>query len=124
VLPPEPSRPTLVAAPPLVPGIVAFPPMPDAHTGPIPPVDDVFDQEAPPEGPREVPPLASAATTSAFDEPPLPLGIAAPAAHPSIPGRLNNRTATKREESDDERAARARVPSWDDILLGVRRKQE
>ena len=25
-------------------------------------------------------------------------------------------------ESDDDRAARARVPSWDDILLGVRHK--
>jgi hypothetical protein len=31
---------------------------------------------------------------------------------------------TRREESDDERAARARVPSWDDILLGVRRKSD
>ena len=120
VMPPEPTRPTLVAAPPLVPGIVAFPPMPDAHTGPIPPVDDVFDQEAPPEGPREVPPLVSAEPTLAFDEPPLPLGIAGPAAHPSVLDRLNNRNAAKRDESDDERAARARVPSWDDILLGVR----
>ncbi len=124
IMPPEPARPTLVAAPPLVHGIVAFPPMPDAHTGPIPPVDDVFDQEAPPEGPREVPPLVAAEPTLAFDEPPLPLGIAGPAAHPSILDRLNNRNAAKRDESDDERAARARVPSWDDILLGVRRKQD
>jgi hypothetical protein len=44
--------------------------------------------------------------------------------HPSAVGRLTNRTAAKRDESDDERAARARVPSWDDILLGVRRKQD
>jgi hypothetical protein len=28
----------------------------------------------------------------------------------------------RREESDEEKAARARIPSWDDILLGVRRK--
>jgi len=28
------------------------------------------------------------------------------------------------EESDDEHAARARIPSWDDILLGVRRKRD
>jgi hypothetical protein len=124
VLPPEPERPALAAAPPLVPGIVAFPPMPDAHTGPIPKVDDVFDQEAPPEGPREVPPLVPAASALNFDEPPLPLGITAPTPHPSAFDRLANRHAAKRDESDDERAARARVPSWDDILLGVRRKPD
>jgi hypothetical protein len=28
------------------------------------------------------------------------------------------------EESDDDHAARARIPSWDDILLGVRRKRD
>ena len=124
VLPPEPMRPTLVKAPPLVPGIVAFPPMPDAHTGPIPPVEEVFDQEAPPEGPRELPPLVSVASAMDFDEPPLPLGMTEPAQQPSAFDRLANRHAAKREESDDERAARARVPSWDDILLGVRRKQD
>jgi hypothetical protein len=29
---------------------------------------------------------------------------------------------TRREETDEERAARARVPSWDDILLGIKRR--
>jgi hypothetical protein len=29
-----------------------------------------------------------------------------------------------REESDEEHAERARIPSWDDILLGVRRKRD
>ena len=122
LLPPEPSRPTLVAAPPLVPGIVAFPPMPDAHTGPIPVIEEVFDQEAKLEGPREMPPLVPATSALHFDEPPLPLGISEPAQRPTA-DRLANRHAAKREESDDERAARARVPSWDDILLGVRRPE-
>jgi hypothetical protein len=124
MLPAEPARPTLTVAPPLAPGIVAFPPMPDAHTGPIPRVEEVFDQDAPGDGPREVPPLAPPASALHFDEPPLPLGITAPMPHPSGVDRLTNRHAAKRDESDDERAARARVPSWDDILLGVRRKQD
>ena len=38
----EPQR--LRAAPPLVPGVVSFPPMPDAYTGPLPVVEEVFDQ--------------------------------------------------------------------------------
>jgi hypothetical protein len=121
VLPPEPVRPSLAAAPPLAPGIVAFPPMPDAETGPVPRIDDVFDQEAPAEGPRELPPLGPAAAALDFDEPPLPLGIAEPAAAPGS-GLRRNLGVSRREESDEERAARARVPSWDDILLGVKRK--
>lgn len=47
--------------------------------------------------------------------PSLPLGIAEPAAV-LVPRR--------REESDEDRAERARIPSWDDILLGVRRKRD
>jgi hypothetical protein len=124
VLPAEPARPTLAAAPPLAPGIVAFPPMPEAHTGPIPRFEEVFDQEAPPEGPRELPALVPAISAPQFDEPPLPLGITLPTPQPATLDRLSNRHAAKRDESDDERAARARVPSWDDILLGVRRKQD
>lgn len=124
VVPPEPPRPSLAAAPPLAPGIVAFPPMPDAETGPVPRIDDVFDQEAPAEGPRDVPPLVPASASAAldFDEPPLPLGIAdaePTAAQPT--GIRRNLGVSRREETDDERAARARVPSWDDILLGIKR---
>ncbi|HET6876967.1 MAG TPA: septation protein SepH [Jatrophihabitans sp.] len=146
VAPPPPPTPRLVAAPPLVPGVVAFPPMPDAVTGPLPVVEDVFDQEAAPDGPRAVPPFVPApapvgreqpaAAASGpdvdFDAPPLPLGIAEPPAEPaeganlrrSGIARLTNRGASKREESDEEKAARARVPSWDDILLGVRRNTD
>ncbi len=117
VAPPEPMRPSLVAAPALAPGVVAFPPMPDAHTGPLPKVEEVFDQEAPPEGPRTVPPLLPAAASFSYDEPPLPLGISEPA-----PRNVRNLGVTRRDESEDEKAARARIPSWDDILLGIRRK--
>jgi hypothetical protein len=116
VAPPEPPRPSLVTAPPLAPGIVAFPPMPDAHTGPVPVVEEVFDQEAPPEGPRTVPPLVPAATLS-YDEPPLPLGITEP-----VRPNVRNLGVRRREESEEDKAARARIPSWDDILLGIRRK--
>jgi hypothetical protein len=122
--PPAPERPSLVSAPPLAPGIVAFPPMPDAHTGPLPTLEEVYDQEAAPEGPREVPPLVPAAE---FDSPTLPLGIHDPSARKAgVQGlsSLRNLGTAKRDESDEERAARVRVPSWDDILLGVRRKQD
>ena len=119
IAPPEPVRPSLVAAPPLAPGVVAFPPMPDAHTSPLPVVEDVFDQEAPAEGPRTTPPLVPAAASFSYDEPPLPLGIAEPATRPT---NVRNLGVSRREESEDDKAARARIPSWDDILLGIRRK--
>jgi hypothetical protein len=62
-----------------------------------------------------------------FDAPPLPLGISEPAGRPAgVQGlaTLRNIGGGRREESDEDRAARARVPSWDDILLGVRRKSD
>ncbi|MBE7188348.1 MAG: hypothetical protein INR67_08690, partial [Jatrophihabitans endophyticus] len=62
-----------------------------------------------------------------FEEPPLPLGIVDPATRPGAAGRLSsvrNLGGGKQQESDEERAARVKVPSWDDILLGVRRKQD
>ena len=95
-----------------------------ADTGPVPHVDDVFDQEAPPEGPRDIPPLGPAAALE-FDAPPLPLGISDPAGRPGTArgvGALRNLGVTRRDESDEDRAARARIPSWDDILLGIKRK--
>ena len=122
VQPPEPPRPSLAAAPPLAPGIVAFPPMPDAATGPLPRIEEVFDQEAPPEGPVDLPPLVPASATLDFDEPPLPLGIAEPMPAAAPAGIRRNLGVSRREESDEERAARARVPSWDDILLGIKRR--
>jgi hypothetical protein len=52
------------------------------------------------------------------------LGIVDPPARPDAAAGGGNRSAAKREHSDEERAARARIPSWDDILLGVRRKSD
>jgi hypothetical protein len=121
VVPPEPARASLSVAPALAPGIVAFPPMPDATTGPLPQLEDVFDQDAPPEGPRKVPPLVPAAASLEFDEPPLPLGITDPTGRP-VAGTKRNLGVTRRDESEEERAARARIPSWDDILLGIKRR--
>ncbi len=121
VVPPQPAR-ALSSAPPLAPGIVAFPPMPDAETGPVPHVEEVFDQDAPPEGPRTIAPLVpAAAATLDYDEPPLPLGISDPAPQHAA-GTLRNLGVSRRDETDEERAARARVPSWDDILLGIKRR--
>jgi hypothetical protein len=197
VAPVEPSRPVLTVAPPLMPGIVSFPPMPEARTGPLPVVDEVFDQEAIEDEPRRIsplrpaapPPAARRAASSApestteptpysppaaparhasanddhdeteedapangtrpaafgpahppmapvppyitpvalddpspdFDEPPLPLHISA---DPTLLARLTNLGVSQREESEEERASRARIPSWNDILLGVRPRNE
>jgi hypothetical protein len=137
----EPVRPSLVAAPPLAPGVVAFPPMPDADTGPLPvAVDEVFDQEAVDSrraGPRGV--AAAAVDEAAFHEPRLPLRLAEPTGGTDEPDtlipsaaarngrlpRVTNLGVTSRDdETEEERAARARIPSWDDILLGVRRKSD
>ena len=151
ITPPQPQQPRLVVAPPLAPGVVAFPPMPEAHTAPIQRIEEVFDQEAPTplpaalrpalvrdertlpttELPRDVdadatpdaradtaPGTAPDTANVDFDAPPLPLGIVEPAGQPHPARRA------RRETTDDDRAARARIPSWDDILLGVRRKSD
>jgi hypothetical protein len=55
-----------------------------------------------------------------FEAPPLPLHVAG-APEPDAFAHLR---PARREESDEQRAERARIPSWDDILLGVRRKQD
>jgi hypothetical protein len=173
VTPPPPS-PRLVVAPPLVPGVVAFPPMPDAHTGPIKTVEEeVFDQEAEPAQQSDPQPLRPAflreprraaqrphsdaffseprradqeprtdavdAAAVDFDAPPLPLGVGEPdETRPTAPtGKrtsakredpeqtpTGNRTAVKRERADHGRAGRPKVPSWDDIVLGVRRNTD
>ena len=122
----RPSRRSARRAPPLVPGVVAFPPMPDAHTGPLPRVEEVFDQEVPADddpraaAPRS-PPTRCSSTSRRCRWASRDGRRQAAAAGPKLTN-LGMRRA--RDESDDERAARARVPSWDDILLGVRRKQD
>lgn len=135
----RPIRPVMPAekatSSPLQPGVVAFPPMPEALTGPLPVVEDVFDQDAdhraadyaPAEyaAPRQLRPTPRGdayAPPADFEEPPLPIG----ANDPSGVGRLAaiRNLGGRHHETDDERAERVKIPSWDDILLGVRRKQD
>jgi hypothetical protein len=130
-----PVRPSLVSAPPLVRGVVSFPPMADADTRPLPTaaqLDEVYDQDALDADARR------ADLDADVDAPLLPLRLAEASetaaaepqadAEPAKPRttrlpKVTNLGVTNREtESDEEKAARARIPSWDDILLGVRRK--
>ena len=99
------GTPVLTVTPPVEDGLVAFPAMPDAHTGPLPRAEQLFDQ-------------------ARFEEPQLPMHV--PDAPPAEP-RVTDLGVARRQandESDDDRAARASIPSWDDILLGVRRKRD
>ena len=114
--PDEPSAPNLTLAPPLVPGLVAFPAMPDAHTGPLPRAEEVFDQ-AQFDEPADVEP-------GTFDEPHLPMHVPDAPAATRAPKVKNLGIAGREDETEDEKAARATIPSWDDILLGVRRKND
>lgn len=171
VTPPPP----VAAVPRLTSGVIAFPPFPDAHTGPIERVEEVFDQEAPAEGPRDLPPFlpqtpgggpgdrtalagpgssahpdpdpvpttaeevpidgdsatAEVATIdlrfedgSEFIESPLPLAIKDSDGRPAANVATLHTLGARREETEEDKASRARIPSWDDILLGVRRKQD
>jgi len=43
---------------------------------------------------------------------------------PSPPPAAATPAAPAADDSEDDRAGRARIPSWDDILLGVRRKRD
>ncbi|HEV7191874.1 MAG TPA: septation protein SepH [Jatrophihabitantaceae bacterium] len=126
-----PERPTLAAAPPLAPGVVAFPVMESATDASPRARDDVFDQDALDEDPRRV----GDTDTLGYIEPQLPLRLAGPQeptaelprpaeTSPPAPKIKNLGIAHRDDETEDERAARARVPSWDDILMGVRRKQD
>ena len=143
ILAPEPSdlettSPNLTLAPPLAPGLVAFP---DALTGPLPANEEVFDQ-AQFDAAAETAQFERGALDqaleqtfdqaafdqaafdqAAFEEPHLPLHV------PDLPKHRERKVtdlgvARRDDESDDDKAARASIPSWDDILLGVRRKRD
>jgi Protein of unknown function (DUF3071) len=143
-----PAEPPPPAVPPMGPGVFVFPPMPDAATGPVPRVEDVFDQEAPPEGPRDLPPLVPTHAAAVppppqtapepqatpapepnveavpdFDEPPLPLGAwtTTPEAEQTLAEKIRRSKPSRRREGA---GSRTKVPSWDDILLGVRRESD
>ncbi len=103
----RPIRPVVSAVPDLpVPDAAS----PDAPTRPLPRAldrpaagdEELFDQASSPADDHQVPPL--------------PLQIVEPAT--ARPPRV------REDETEEQKAARARIPSWDDILLGVRRKRD
>lgn len=135
----EPVRPTLAAAPPLVPGVVAFPVLsevpPPADDDTVDVAEEVFDQEALDaldaldDDPRHV----QDATVDADDSatPALPLRLADevepsadnPERTSPLP-RLKNLGVANRDEKaapTRKHPQRPHVPAWDDIMLGVRR---
>jgi hypothetical protein len=106
---PDPNTPPVLS-------VVEFPPMPDAHTGPLPrPAEEVFDQAQFDDG---------QAPADEVDEPVLPLHVPDAPSTTKIPKVTNLGVAGRENETEEEKAARATIPSWDDILLGVRRKHD
>lgn len=109
-----PSRPTLTVAPPLAPDVVDFPPMAEAYPGPLSGREDVFDQEA----------------FDTDDEPAgqhtaeLPLELAAPVTEPADEQVAEQVAAPAPMATRRGRAQKPTMPSWDDILMGVRRKTD
>ncbi len=100
---------------------------PDALTGPLPRTverpaagdEELFDQAA---EDHETPPLPLQLVDHPSGAAPLANGApAAGRAHAETPKR---RVEPRSDETEEQKAARARIPSWDDILLGVRRKRD
>ena len=108
----------------LAPGVVPFPPMPQADTGPIPVVEEVFDQENTFDQPRTRPATPASAPEPSF----VPIVASGEGADdfgtPALPLGLGEPQRRKSERRPGGRQARTKVPSWDDILLGVRPKSE
>jgi hypothetical protein len=107
----------------------------EQQTGPIPgPRDELFDQNARSSGfspvhefrHAAVPEPDSSSSSSSLDsadssdDEPVDSVVLPLRGLPDLPPLIPGMT----EESDEEHAARARIPSWDDILLGVRRKRD
>jgi hypothetical protein len=129
--PEERTAPGLSLAPPLIPGLVAFPAMPDAHTGPLPRAEEVFDQaqfeqhaQFEQQARFEQQAQFNEVPAGMFDEPHLPMHVPDAPSTSRIPKLTNLGVASREDETEDEKAARATIPSWDDILLGVRRKHD
>jgi Protein of unknown function (DUF3071) len=87
-----------------------------SDASPLSLADQLGPQRPVPAQDRPEPPQAASAPEPPHAVAALPLQFAQPLPDTPAPPR--------REESDEERAARARIPSWDDILLGVRRKRD
>lgn len=138
-------------APPLAPGVVAFPrltaiPADDPRVTGSAAVEDVFDQDALDDaaGTADAPASFGSSALASDDEvhaPPLPLRLAEPpqddeAADEPPPAKAEKETAPlpkvtnlgiahRDGEAEPQRrpsrSNRPKVPSWDDIMLGVRR---
>jgi hypothetical protein len=81
--------------------------------------EDVFDDESDEECYDEVD-EGAVAIDSAFET--FDLVVEEPRLQ--LPTLTNLGIAQRESETDEERAARVHIPSWDDILLGVRRKND
>ena len=132
-------------APPLAPGVVAFPrltpvPADDPRVTGTAAVEDVFDQDAVDDADGMPASFGSSALADADEvhAPPLPLRLAEapadaeaaddqPAAKATAPlPKVKNlgvahRDAEAEPQRRPSRSNRPKVPSWDDIMLGVRR---
>lgn len=127
-VPEEPARPVVATAARLSDGVVAFPAMPDADTGELPRLEEVFDQtqfadEASSDAPEEL-------QLDLIPEEPDPasnvtdLGVARRDENTASGKLRGNPYLDDEHHHDADHAERARIPSWDDILLGVRRKSD
>jgi hypothetical protein len=136
-----PARPSLAAAPALAPGVVAFPTLTGVPSDGLEDMDaaaeDVFDQEALEDDPRHVIRDPGDATDDDYHAPPLPLRLADAAVdaandepaddhrEPTTPlPRLKNLGVASRDEAPRGRNGKPQMPSWDDIMLGVRRNTD
>jgi hypothetical protein len=131
----RPIRPIAAPVLSLAPALVPFPAMPEAHTGPLPRVEEVFDQaqfsddptpSAEPSAPSAAllePEQNAELAEPVAEEPQLPLDVVEDPDTSRIP-KLTNLGIARRDEHTESRSARRTVPSWDDILLGVRRNRD
>jgi len=129
----EPGRPVVATAARLSDGVVAFPAMPDADTGELPRLEEVFDQTQFADD-AAAEPAEELQLDFIADEPDEPiakvtnLGVARRDENtPSDKLRANpylDDGSSDEHQHDADHAERARIPSWDDILLGVRRKSD
>lgn len=120
----RPIRPVVSIVPDLPAG--ASPAAPDALTGPLPRSVERSDHPSVADRP-------AAGDEQLFDQaaddhatPPLPLQLVEQQAAQNGRARteVRRRIDPHDDETEEQKAARARIPSWDDILLGVRRKRD
>jgi hypothetical protein len=130
----ETLRPVVSITPDTAPGVAPFPARPEALTGPLPGApEQVFDQtlfEEPEIVVTETITMIEVVETVEVSEPePVSnvhnLGVARRAAQDAAAETPDEHvTENPYIDEDESRSTRARIPSWDDILLGVRRKSD